>query len=572
MNKLKLYFNSHKIISLIIIVVILGGGFYLYKKSTATTGEVRYVLGAAIKGTIISSITGTGQVSALNQINIQPQVSGTLTYVGVKPGDDAGDGRLLFSIDDTDAQKTVRDAEVSLQSAQISLSKLQLQDSNTNLNAGLAKAYDDGFSAVINTFLDLPGIMSGLNNMFFTSTINKNGQWNIDWYQGQVTTMDAHTVLTYRQNFMDAYNAALTAYNANSDSYKSASRSSDNTIIDALVSQTYDTAKLISSAIKSANDYINFVNASIESVNTNTAPVVVAQNQTTLNGYTAQANNDVQNLLSIETEIQTNKDAFNSTDLDTQSAQLNVTQAQNALQDAKNNLSYYSIYAPFSGIIASVPVEKGYNVGSGTTLATIITTQQLATISLNEVDVAKIKLGEQATITFDAIPDLTITGKVTEIDSIGTVSQGVVNYNVQISFDTNDTRVKPGMSLTAAIITDVEQNVLTVPTSAIKTQGGASYVQMFDAPLPAPLPGVQGSPSLTLPREQAVTIGISDNTATEILSGLNEGDEIVTRIIAPTTAKATTAPSILGGATGRGGASVIGGAGAARVTGGTFGR
>jgi RND family efflux transporter MFP subunit len=552
--KIKTYAVAHKIISSIILIVVIGGGYSIYKKNTSTTGEVRYVLGTATKNTVISSITGTGEVSALNQISIQPQVSGLITYVNVKPGDSVGDGRLLFTIDDTNAQQAVTNAEASLQSAQINLSKIQLQNSSTNLNSTLAKGYDDGFSTVSNTFLDLPGIMSGLNDMFFTSTISKNGQWNVDWYQGQVSASDNDAVIVYKQNFTTAYNTALKAYNDNFNNYKSTSRSSDNNTIDAIVSQTYDTIKLISSAIKSAGNYIDFVNASIKKNNGN-VPAIISDNLTTLGGYTSQTNNDLQNLLSAKTQIQTNKDSFTSSDLDVQSSQLSVTQAQNSLQQAKNNLAYYSIHAPFSGIIASVPVQKGANVGSGTTLATIITTAQLASISLNEVDVSKIKLGEQATITFDAIPGLTITGKVSQIDSIGTVSQGVVNYNVQISFDTNDTRIKPGMSLNAAIITNVEQNVLTVPNSAVKTQGGSSYVQIFSSPLPTPLPGVQGSPSLSLPIEQTVTIGISDNTQTQILSGLNEGDQIVTRAISPsTTTTTTTAPSLFGSTTNRAGA------------------
>ena len=184
--KIKLFFSAHKIISAIVIIAILGAGYWGYRKITNPVGITRYVLSAVTRGTIISSITDSGQVSALNQVNITPTVSGALTGVYVKPGDKVGKGETLFTIDDTNAQKTVRDAEISLQNANLALQKLQLQNSNTNLNTSLSKAYDDGFSAVSNTFLNLPGTMTGLNNMFFTGTISTNGQWNIDWYQGQI--------------------------------------------------------------------------------------------------------------------------------------------------------------------------------------------------------------------------------------------------------------------------------------------------------------------------------------------------------------------------------------------------
>lgn len=544
-TKIKLYIITHKIISTIVIIIVIGIGYWGYGKITNSGGETRYVLSPVTKSTIISSIAGSGQVSVLNQVTINPTVSGILTSVNVSPGDKVTAGKTLFVIDDTNAQKTVRDAEIGLQNANLALQKLQLQNSDTNLNTALSKAHDDGFSTVSNIFLDLPGIMSGLNNMFFTSTISKNGQWNVDWYGGQVSSSDADNAKLYKQNFVDAYNAALKAYNDDSDNYKSASRSSDSATLEILISQTYDSVKLISSAIKSANNYIDFVNASIEKVN-NTPPAIIATNQATLNTYTAQANTALQNLLSIETEIQSSKDSFASSDLNTQSAEISIKQAQNSLLDAEQNLAYYHIKAPFDGVIASVPVIKGDNVGSGTTLGTIITSKELAVITLNEVDVAKIALGEKATLTFSAIPDLTITGQVAQIDSLGTVSQGVVNYNVKISFDTSDLRIKPGMSVDAEIITKVDQDVLTVPNGAVKTQGGVSYVQMFDTALPAPITGIQGSVSLIPPRNQTVEIGISNTTSTEITSGLKEGDEIVTKTITSATKTTTTTPSILG--------------------------
>ena len=243
-------------------------------------------------------------------------------------------------------------------------------------------------------------------------------------------------------------------------------------------------------------------------------------------------------------------------DLDVQSSELSVKQKENALQDAKDNLSNYSVYAPFGGTISNVAVKKTDSVSSGTVIATLITDKQVAEISFNEVDVAKIQIGQKATLTFDAIPDLTIAGQVISIDSIGTVSSGVVNYTVKISFDTNDVRVKPGMSVNSNIIINIKQDILTVPNSAVKSQNGASYVETFDTALPAPAIGAQGSPSLTPPNKINVVTGISSDTVTEIVSGLNEGALIVTKTItgsATTATKTTSTKSILSAVGGSGG-------------------
>jgi multidrug efflux pump subunit AcrA (membrane-fusion protein) len=92
------------------------------------------------------------------------------------------------------------------------------------------------------------------------------------------------------------------------------------------------------------------------------------------------------------------------------------------------------------------------------------------------------------------------------------MNQGVVTYGVEITLDNQDPRIKPGMSVSAEIITNTKENVLTIPNSAIKTKGKVSYVETFDKQYPATTKG--GSPviSSTLPRQQNIEIGITNDT------------------------------------------------------------
>ena len=124
-------------------------------------------------------------------------------------------------------------------------------------------------------------------------------------------------------------------------------------------------------------------------------------------------------------------------DIETAKVQVDTAQAQ--VENAQINYDANFIKATFDGVVAQLNNQAGDQVNSSTVIATIITTQKLATISLNEIDVSKIQLGQQVTLTFPAIDGLSITGKVAEIDNIGTVSQGVVTYNVKIGFDTKTT-------------------------------------------------------------------------------------------------------------------------------------
>lgn len=223
---------------------------------------------------------------------------------------------------------------------------------------------------------------------------------------------------------------------------------------------------------------------------------------------------------------------------------MSLQNAQNSLQDAKDALADYYIYAPFDGVVGAVSVQKGDTISSGTSAITFITQTDMTTISLSEIDVTSIKLGQKVVLTFDAISGLSIVGKVSEIDTIGTVSQGVVSYNVQIAFATQDSRIKPGMSVSANVITDVEQNVLTVPNSSVKTKNGNNYVLVLSQK--QDLTGStanQGFISTTAPTQKTVKIGIADNTNTEIISGLSAGDQVVTRTISNATAVSATSTS-----------------------------
>src|ERR1700690_644445 len=85
-TSIKKYALAHKFISVVVVVVVLGGSWYVYTKLTSTTGQTRYVLGTVAQGTIISTLSESGQVTASDQLTITPQVSGQITHIYVKPG------------------------------------------------------------------------------------------------------------------------------------------------------------------------------------------------------------------------------------------------------------------------------------------------------------------------------------------------------------------------------------------------------------------------------------------------------------------------------------------------------
>jgi membrane fusion protein, macrolide-specific efflux system len=164
-----------------------------------------------------------------------------------------------------------------------------------------------------------------------------------------------------------------------------------------------------------------------------------------------------------------------------------------------------------------------------------------ATVTLAEADIASVTVGEKATMTFDALPDLTLTGKVESVDNAGTISQGVVSYTVTIVPDVTNDSVKGGMTVTADIITKVTSDALVVPSTAVKSDSsGANYVQIL----------TNGSPV-----NQTVVVGTSNDTYTQITSGLTEGQEVVTATVNSANSTGTTSGRGLGGGIPSGGGS-----------------
>jgi len=558
-----------KIVIPLLIVLILGG-YFGYKKFVKKEGETRYILAAGEKGTLIISVSGSGQISAEDQVDIKPKVSGEVSAIFVEKGEEVKTGKLIMKLDDTDFQKAVRDAETSLETAKLELEKLleppdeltllqaenslaQAKETKQKAEDNLEKAYEDGFNTVANTFLDLPTVMAGLRDILLGDDFSRI-QSNINYYTDTTKIYDER-VFQYEKDAYDRYQSARKAYDQNFADYKSASRYSDKVAIEELINQTYETTKTIAEAVKNANNLIQFYKDKLTERDLKPDPFADTH-LSSLNTYTGKTNSHLLNLLSIKRTIEDNKESILNAErsieekeksfaklkagpdeLDVRAKKIVVQQKEDNLLTAKENLAKCSIYAPFNGLISDIKVKKGDSVSSGVAVATLITEQKIAEISLNEVDAAKIKIGQKTTLTFDALPEVSISGKVIEIDTVGTVSQGVVSYGVKIALDIDNDQIKSGMSVAADIIVDAKTDVLVLPNSAVKSQGGVYYVELVEADEKLSqqlLANVSGVILPKSPTSQPVEVGLSNDTSTEIVSGLKEGDIVVSSTISST--------------------------------------
>jgi len=544
LQKISKTISQHKIITPLIILFIIGGGYFGYKAIKSNNEATRYVLAAVEKGTIIASVSGSGQVSASKEVIIKSSNSGEIIYVGVEKGQEVKEGTLIAKIDQTDALKAVQDSENNLKSAQITLEKMNgnelLRGTREKAEENLKNTYSDGFNEAVDVFSGLPTMMDGLKDINEGNAFGSFNQWNIDYIANYLQTYDSNTK-QYRDNAYNAYQLAKGAYDENLDTYKATSIKSDSDKIESLINETYETLKIISETLQNDNVLYQAFRERLVS-NGLTPNSLLTTYLSKIDTYITQTNNYLSALLSAKNNIQTQKENIINADYDIASQEIKVKQAEDALLNSQEKLKECSIYAPFDGIVAELNISKGEYVAEGGAVATIITKDNLVEVTLNEVDAAKVKPVQKTTLTFDAIGDLTLTGKILNIDSIGTVSQGVVSYNVEIVFDAQDEKIKPGMTATADIIINAKQDILVLPNNAIKSQGNSSYVELVEVPEEMKqqlLANVSGTILPKLPTSQIVETGLSNDTYTEIVSGLKEGDVVITSTISSNNTQST---------------------------------
>jgi RND family efflux transporter MFP subunit len=200
--------------------------------------------------------------------------------------------------------------------------------------------------------------------------------------------------------------------------------------------------------------------------------------------------------------------------------QSNLDSAKAALDDALEQLESakegYPVVAPFDGVVAEVDVEPGDEVNANTVVLKLVDPSVIeVSASVDEVDVSQVQQGQNASISLDAISGLELSGNVSSISSFANSQSGVVSYSVTITVTSipSGVQLREGMSATATITNQLASNVLLVPTKAIsgKSTNNPVVTVMVNS----------------MSEVRSVKLGASNDTSTEVVSGLNAGDMVV---------------------------------------------
>jgi multidrug efflux pump subunit AcrA (membrane-fusion protein) len=455
------------------------------------------------RGAVLATVTATGNVASLDSLALNFSTSGRVAEVDVHPGDQVVAGQVLARLDDRSTKGALAAAQANLTAAQA-----RLEQALHPLSAAQAAANQ---AAVDQATLAVANAQTSLNDLLKIVAANAAGyQANVDSAQAQLDADKAQrdrdqqklqqdqssgadsATIQADQNKVDSDNQAVEKDQANLDNAKTAQQQGL-----ARDQQSVDAAK---ASVASAQQSL----------------------QTTL------ANNALKSAPPLPGDLASDRAA--------------VTSAQAALATAQQNDDGTALTAPVAGTIGAVNGVVGQLASAGGTSATTGTTTAsgssgsagsgssssaasstgfISLIDLNglevkagfsETDASRVKNGQPATVTFNALPGEQVAGHVVAVDNLATVVSNVVTYNVTVALDNAAGDVKPGMSASVAVFVGRADNVLHVPTAAVRGTGTTGTVTV-----------VRNGAQVQVP----VTVGLRGDDAVEIDSGLNAGDEVV---------------------------------------------
>jgi len=584
------------------LVVAVGGGALLASRANSQPPKQELRTQAVTKGSVTQSVAVSGSVAASGQTKLAFKTNGRVSALYVAVGQQVTAGQALATIDATDLQNALQQAQQNLKSAQLSYQKTvqsagdaqrtleQTQQSTQNdiatAQQNLAKLktnyttakgnalsfgptiYTDlgsfqGNLATLKTSVDV--VLNDIDNAFRSGNLGLNEQNDVKSAQNSMNS--AYSPLSSAQTLADSVlkpsiddlqraldniGAAIAEFDAALATGSDTSRASAD--FQRAMSEYSLASSRLSGAIDSVNtplgsiaSNVSAAQASLNTANTRTdtnlaktrtdlATVLTSVTseqqlasatkskisqagtalQTVNDAVTgsianAQANIDAA-VLRAQQSVQSAQTAVANQPLNIATAQTNVDNAATAVQTAQANLDAATLTAPSSGVVASIASAVGENAASP--LLVLANTSALVLHgTAGEADVAKLKLGLVANVTVDAVGSGTrMTGRITSLDPVATIQQGVPVYGVDVTIDLPNASVKPGMTGTANVIIASRQGVLVVPNLAIRSATGRRYVQILK----------DGEAVDT-----DVTFGIANDTVTEVTNGLAEGDLVV---------------------------------------------
>ena len=483
----------------VVCVVIAGGVFLLKPKSASTTAvDPSYLEASPEVRDVTNTLSGTGTLNPANTYTVKSLVEGKVLTGEFEEGDVLDEGSILYTLDSSDASTNFEKAEIAMQQAQRSYDKV--------VDRQYVRAEVDGTVSTLKvakgdevTSGQEVAIIRDSSKMLLTLEFPAADAANFSVGQTAQVTLDG----TFEQ--LDGTVTSVTGTDALSTGN--------------LLTRTVTIAVRNAGGLTTAQA----ATASINGVSSIGSATFGYQAERTL---TAQAAGTVTSIHVQEGQTVAKDDILielSGDDLteSIQSASETLRSAEISLQNLQDTMANYTVTSPISGTIIEKDAKVGDAVKSGDTLCVIYDLSYLEmVINVDELQISSLTVGQKVQITADAVQDKNYVGTVTRVSMKGTSNGGTTTYPVTIRIDETD-GLLPGMNVDAEIVLEQESGVLAVPSAAVNrgntvliTADSPNAVNALDQEAPEGYVYVE------------VEVGISDESYTQILSGLQEGDKV----------------------------------------------
>lgn len=520
LSLVKDYAQKHKKLTLLIAVLLVAAVYGVYRSTqqAGTSGVLNTAQAEAARGSIEVTVTGTGTILPVGSEIIGKNVSGTVKKIYVKNGDRVKKGDLLAELVNDSLSLQTANARLNLEKA-----RLNLNDSSTQLaydtitapfsgrivgletkagdevskGAGLATLQDDS-----QLVFDMPVDSATAKKVSLNQKVEVFFPDRGDTVEGRVIVKNSQPVAGYNGQARVYLKIAVAATgNLSSGTKAFGILTIDGKQVEALSVSTMEWKD--ETQLKAT-------------LTGKVTGLYVQEGQTVRKGQKLFA-------LSSDTAQSAQK-----------TQQLAYNQAQLELTDLESQLNDLTVKAPIDGIVSGMDVAEGDEIkssgansntssketttaDSAGSLGKVIDTGQMeVSFPVDEVDIAKVKVGQAANITVDALPDQTFRGRVTDIAEEGEVTNNVSSFEVTILIDNPKSLLKSGMTANVTIVVARKDNVVLIPIEALQQRDARKFV------LIPPTEGAEQGRNM-----KPVTVGLTNESYVEIIEGLQEGDKVL---------------------------------------------
>jgi len=489
--------------AVIAIIVIAIAGFWLARRGQHSTPR-GLVTGTVERKDLTQKVSATGSVTAQTgaMVKIGSQITGRIKRLFADVGSQVRAGQVIAELDLPDLEAQVRQAEATL-----SLNQKRLAEQLAGV--GLQETQSAA---------DLEKARSALSV----------AKANLTQVERSADLQRATAEASVRQARANAVNSDANLKRMERLLAKDYVAASD---VDTAKAQ----AEVNAAQLTSAQENIRLVNAKLDA-DLESARQQVKQAEATLAAARAGL---AQNAIKQEQIAQ---------------ARAAVKQSEASLAFSRSQLAKAFIRTPISGTVLQLTQQQGETIAAGLSAPTLIIVADLDRLQVDafvdETDIGRVRLGEQAEITLDAYSRRTFRGRVAKVASGATMQQNVVTYDVTIALEGSERLLKPDMTATVNIVIARKEGILAVSVDAVKQTAEGPTVMVMTK-------GRDGKPEY---KTVKIETGISDGESVEVLSGLKEGDVVVLSGEVPGMQSQQMGPrftpfGVRGGGGGRGGRS-----------------